>query len=57
MKEKIKFPAGAEDIVKSAMFINMGMLFCKWRSEMKTNYMMKGLVPKHMGKITEPQWK
>jgi hypothetical protein len=57
MKEKIKFPAGAEDIVKSAMFINMGMLFCKWRSEMKMNYMMKGLVPKHMGKITEPQWK
>jgi hypothetical protein len=29
MKEKIKFPAGAEDIVKIVMFINMGRLFCK----------------------------
>jgi hypothetical protein len=55
--KKIKFLAGAEDIVKSAMFINMGMLFCKWRSDMNTNCMKKGLVPKHMGKITEAQWK
>jgi hypothetical protein len=29
MKEKIKFPAGAEDVVKNVMFINMGRLFCK----------------------------
>jgi hypothetical protein len=30
MKEKkIKFPAGAEDVVKNAMFANMGRLFCK----------------------------
>jgi hypothetical protein len=29
MKEKIKFPAGAEDVVKNAIFINMGRLFCK----------------------------
>jgi hypothetical protein len=30
MKEKkIKFPAGAEDIVKNVIFINMGRLFCK----------------------------
>jgi hypothetical protein len=29
MKEKIKFPAGAEDVVKNAIFINMGRLFNK----------------------------
>jgi hypothetical protein len=29
MKEKIKFPAGAEDVVKNVMFINMGRLFRK----------------------------
>jgi hypothetical protein len=27
MNEKIKFPPGAEDIVKNEMFINMGKLF------------------------------
>jgi hypothetical protein len=57
MKEKIKFPTGAEEVVKSAMLINMGRLFHKWKSEMNRNYMKKGLVPKHMGKITEAQWK
>jgi hypothetical protein len=51
IKEKIKFPAGAEDIVKNAMFINMGRLFHKWKSELNTNYVKKGLVPKQMGKI------
>jgi hypothetical protein len=39
------------------MLINMGMLFRKWKSEMNTNYMKKGLVQKHMGKITEAKWK
>jgi hypothetical protein len=29
MKEKIKFPADAEDVVKNVMFINMGRLFRK----------------------------
>jgi hypothetical protein len=57
MKEKIKFLAGAEDVVKNVMFINMGRLFRKWKSELNMNYMKKGLVPKHMGKITEAQWK
>jgi hypothetical protein len=46
MKEKIKFLAGAEDVVKNAMFINMGRLFRKWKSELNTNYVKKGLVPK-----------
>jgi hypothetical protein len=55
MKQKIKFPVGAEDVVKSAMLINMGMLFHRWKSEMNTNYVKKGLVPKHMGKSTEAQ--
>jgi hypothetical protein len=54
---KIKFPAGAEDIVKNVMFINMGRLFHKWKSKLNTNYMKKGLMQKHMAKITEPQWK
>jgi hypothetical protein len=57
MKEKIKFPAGAEDVVKNAMFINMGRLFHEWMSELNTNYVKKGLVPKQMGKIIEAQWK
>jgi hypothetical protein len=55
MKDKIKFIAGAEDVVKNEMFINMGMLFHKCKSELNTNYVKKGLVPKHMGKITEVQ--
>jgi hypothetical protein len=57
MNEKIKFPAGVMDVMKNAMFINMGRLFRKWKSELNTNYVKKGLVPKHMGKITEVQWK
>jgi hypothetical protein len=32
-------------------------LFRKWKSEMNRNYVKKGLVPKHMGKIIEAQWK
>jgi hypothetical protein len=55
--KKIKFPAGAGDVVKNAMFINMGRLFHKWKSELNMNYVKKGLVPKHMGKITEVHWK
>jgi hypothetical protein len=43
--------------VKSVTFINMGKLFCKWKSEKNMNYVKKGLVPKYMGKITEAQWK
>jgi hypothetical protein len=42
--------------VKSAMLINMGRLFCKWKSEMNMNHVKNGLVLKHMGKITEAQW-
>jgi hypothetical protein len=43
--------------VKNAMLINMGRLFRKWKSELNMKYMKKGLMPKHMGKITEAQWK
>jgi hypothetical protein len=57
MKEKIKFPAGAEDVMKNVMFINMGRLFRKWKSELNMNYVKKCLVPKHMGKIIEARWK
>jgi hypothetical protein len=57
MKKKIKFPAGAGDVVKNAMFINMGRLFRKWKSELNTKYVKKGLMSKQMGKITEAQWK
>jgi hypothetical protein len=39
------------------MFINMERLFRKWKSELNTNYVKKVLMPKHMGKITEVQWK
>jgi hypothetical protein len=54
---KIKFPAGAVDIVKNAMFINMERLFRKWKSELNTKYVKKGLVAKHMDKIIEVQQK
>jgi hypothetical protein len=57
MKETIKFPANAEDIVKNVMFINMGRLFRKWKSKLNRKYVEKGLMPKHMGKITEAHWK
>jgi hypothetical protein len=43
--------------VKNTMFINMRRLFCKWKSELNTKYVKKGLVLKHMGNITEAQWK
>jgi hypothetical protein len=52
MKEKMKFSASAEDVVKNGMFINMGRLFLKWKSKLNMNYVKKGLVRKHMGKIT-----
>jgi hypothetical protein len=57
MEQKIKFTAGAEDVVKNVMFINMGRLFRKWNSKLNTNYVNKSLVSKHMGKIIEVQWK
>jgi hypothetical protein len=57
MKEKIKFLASVEDVVKNPMFINMRRLFRKWKSKLNMKYMKKGLMPKHMGKITEAQWK
>jgi hypothetical protein len=41
MKEKIKFSAGVEDVVKNVMFINMGRLFRKWKSELNMNYMKR----------------
>jgi hypothetical protein len=52
---KIKFLAGAEDIVKNVMFINMKRLFHKWKSKLNMNYVKKDLMPKYMGKITEAQ--
>jgi hypothetical protein len=57
MKEKIKFLADAEDVVKNVMFINMGRLLHKWKSELNRKYVKKGLMPKHMGKIIEAHWK
>jgi hypothetical protein len=30
-------------------------LFRKWKSELNRKYVKKGLMPKHMGKITEAQ--
>jgi hypothetical protein len=37
MKEKIKFPADAEDVVKITIFINMGRLSRKWKSKLNMN--------------------
>jgi hypothetical protein len=43
--------------VKNVMFINMERLFHKWKTELNTNYVKKDLVPKHMDKTTEVQWR
>jgi hypothetical protein len=55
--EEKKFLAGAEDVVKNAVLINMGRLFHRWKSELNMNYVKKDLIPKHMSKITKVQWK
>jgi hypothetical protein len=57
IKEKIKYPDGIdEEFVKSAIFITMGQLFCRWKSDLNRKYVKKQLIPKHMGKITQAQW-
>jgi hypothetical protein len=35
----------------------MRKLFRKWKLEMNRKYVKTGLVPKHMGKISEARWK
>jgi hypothetical protein len=55
--EKIKYLDGVnKEFVKSATFISMRRLFCKWKSDMNRKYVKKQLVPKHMGKIIQAQW-
>ncbi|WP_428028767.1 hypothetical protein [Arcobacter sp.] len=55
--EKIKYLDGVdEEFVKSAIFITMGQLFCRWKSDLNRKYVKKQLIPKHMGKITQAQW-
>jgi hypothetical protein len=57
IKEKIKHPDGVdEEFVKSAIFISMGRLFRRWKSDLNRKCVKKQLVPKHMGKITQSQW-
>jgi hypothetical protein len=46
-----------EEFVKRASLINMGWLLSRWKSNMNRKYVKKQLVPKHMGKITQAQWK
>jgi hypothetical protein len=56
--EKIKYPDGIDEgFVKRAALISMGQLFHRWKSDMNRKYVKKQLVPKHMGKITQAQWK
>jgi hypothetical protein len=52
---KSSFQPVQEDVVKNTIFINMERLFRKWKSELNTNYVKKGLVPKHMSKIIKAQ--
>jgi hypothetical protein len=55
--EKIMYPYGIdEEFVKRASLISMGRLFRRWKLDMHRKYVKKQLVPKHMGKITQPQW-
>jgi hypothetical protein len=55
--EKIKYPDGVdEEFMKSAIFISIGQLFRRWKSDLNRKYMKKQLVPKHMSNITQAQW-
>jgi hypothetical protein len=58
IKEKIKYPDGVdEEFVTSATFIRLGRLFHRWRSDLNRKCVKKQLVSKHMGEITQAQWK
>jgi hypothetical protein len=55
--EKIKYPDGVdEEFMKSAIFISIGQLFRRWKSDLNRKYVKKQLVPKHMSNITQAQW-
>jgi hypothetical protein len=43
--------------VKSSTLISMGQLSHKWKSDLNRKYVKKQLLPKHMGIITQAQWK
>jgi formylglycine-generating enzyme required for sulfatase activity len=56
--ETIKYLDGVgEEFVKRVTLISVGQLFHGWKSDMNRKYVKKQLVPKHMGKITQAQWK
>jgi hypothetical protein len=56
--EKIKYPDCVDkEFVKTVTLISMGRLFHRWKSDMNRKYVKKQLVPKHMGKIIQAQWK
>jgi len=52
-----RFPEGKSELVKSHAFKIMGHTFRRWRSDLNTKYIQKGLTPFHeFGKITQSQW-
>ena len=57
IKQYIKFPKGTKKIAKKATLVSCGVKFRHWKAELNNNFLKKNIMPKHMGKITEAQWK
>jgi hypothetical protein len=51
------FPEGTYELVKHRAFQMMGQSFRRWRTELNTKFIQKGLTPFHLyGNITPAQW-
>ena len=56
LKVNFRFSEGKHELVKNAIRM-MGESFRRWRSELNTKYIQKGLTPfNEFGKITSSQW-
>ena len=55
LKAKIKFPESIEQLANKVMLKNMGIIFCRWKSELNANYVKKNKVPSMLGKTTQAQ--
>ena len=56
LRVNFRFPEGKHELVKNT-FRMIGEVFRRWRSELNTKYIQKGLTPfKEFSKITPSQW-
>ena len=57
LKVNFRFSEGKHELVKKNAIRMMGESFRRWRSELNTKYIQKGLTPfNEFGKITPSQW-